>query len=112
MENFKITATLNKNGRFYEHFGIFPQIVSLYGNRVEDIVEIEFKISTDQTKPEANNNNMNPDYWGWYDNDKQAFSMMIFAQYFLLNMCFPYGIKASEEHGEGKAYRLEIQNIK
>ena len=34
--------------------------------------------------------------------------IMIYAQRFLLDMCFPYGIKATEEKGQGKAYRLEI----
>jgi len=35
---------------------------------------------------------------------------MIYAQRFLLDMCFPAGIKETENGGGGKAYRLEIVN--
>jgi hypothetical protein len=44
---------------------------------------------------------------GWYDSKKEIFSM-IYSKRFLLEMCFPYGLKASEEANHGKAYRLEI----
>jgi len=109
MENFSTTATLNRSGKYYQHFGIRKELVSLYGDNAEDIVEVELKISTDQSVPEGTTEGA--DYWGWYDKDK-GFGQMIYAQYFLLNMCFPYGIKASEERGQGKAYRLEIVNVK
>jgi len=109
-KNFKINATLNERGDFYQHFGIHPMLVSLYGDKVEDIVEVEFKVSEDQSIP-PNDQSMNPDYWGWYDNKKEAFSMMIYAKRFLLEMCFVYGIKACEDRGEGKAYRLEIVKV-
>jgi len=113
MKNFKTTATLNKQGNFYQHFGIHEKLCSLYGDKPEDIVTVEFKISADQSIPDENNMEklMTPDYWGWYDNDKKAFGMMIYAKRFLLEMCFTYGIKASEEAGQGKAYRLEIVKI-
>jgi len=35
---------------------------------------------------------------------------MIYTARFLLDMCFPSGIKKIEESGQGKAYRLEIIN--
>ena len=106
MENFKITATLNKNGKFYEHFGIHNVLASLYGNKPEDIVKLEMHISEDQTIPPSDQS-MNPDYWGWYDFEEQKFTM-IYAKRFLLEMCFPYGIKAEEEKNRGKSYRLLI----
>jgi len=111
MENFKITATLNKTGKFYQHFGIREILCSLYGDKPEDIVEVEFKISDDQTVPKPNEKMLSADYWGWYSNKDQKFTMMIYAQRFLLEMCFPNGIKASEDYGDGKAYRLEIVNV-
>jgi hypothetical protein len=111
IKTFKITATLNERGDFYQHFGIHPKLASVYGDKPEDIVEIKFKISDDQSIP-PNDQSMNPDYWGWYDNNSKKFSMMIYAKRFLLEMCFPYGIKASEDKGHGKAYRLEILNVK
>ena len=103
---FKITATLNKNGKFLEHFGIHPNLVSLYGKKVEDIINVEFKISENQEIPK-NDNSLNPDYWGWYDYNDNKFDL-IYAKYFLFDMCFHYGIKAEEDVGRGKAYRLEI----
>jgi hypothetical protein len=108
MKNFKITATKNKSGNFYQHFGIHETLCSLYGDKPEDIVEIEFKISADQSVPEPNKPMLGADYWGWYSSERKEFTMMIYAQRFLLEMCFPNGIKASEEAGQGQAYRLEV----
>jgi hypothetical protein len=110
VENFKTTATLNKSGKFYQHFGIRAVLCSLYGDKPEDIVGVEFKISEDQTVPKPNQPTLSADYWGWYDNDKKEFTMMIYAQRFLLEMCFP-NMEESEKRGKGKAYRLEIVNI-
>jgi hypothetical protein len=111
IKNFKITATLNKSGNFYQHFGIHPKLCSLYGDKPEDIVEVTFKISEDQSLPDDNKQKMTPDYWGWYDNKRKEFTIMIYAKRFLLEMCFPNGIKASEDYGQGKAYRLEIASV-
>lgn len=110
METYKFNAVYNKKGDFYEHFGIHPTLVNLYGVKPEDIVEVEMKKSEDQSV-QVFDKSMNSDYWGWFDFDRQEFSM-IYAKYFLLNMCFPYGIKPCEEQNQGKAYRLEIVNIK
>lgn len=112
MENFRITAILNKKG-YYHHFGIHEKTCCLYGDKPEDIVEVEFRVSADQSLPDEDNKEklMTPDYWGWYDEERKEFTMMIYAKRFLLNMCFPSGIKACEEAGQGKAYRLEIVNI-
>lgn len=107
---FSTTATLNERGDFYQHFDIHPKLASIYGDKPEDIVGIIMKISDNQEIP-PHDKSMNVDYWGWYDNRTEKFSM-IYAKHFLLEMCFPYGIKASEEKEQGKAYRLEIITIK
>jgi hypothetical protein len=100
------------NGKHYDHFGIHPKLGSLYGDKPEDIVEVELKICDDQNIPiSSDNKNMIFDYWGWFDYDKQSFTM-IYPKRFLLEMCFPYGIKASEDKNQGKAYRLEIVDKK
>jgi hypothetical protein len=36
---------------------------------------------------------------------------MIQPKRFMLDMCFPCGIKAAEEARDGKAYRLNIKQI-
>ena len=98
------------NGDYYHHIGIHSATAAIYGDKVEDIEEISFKVSNDQEIREFDKNDKTPDYWGWYDKIDQEFSNMIYPQRFLLNMCFPSGIEASEDAGQGKAYRLEIIN--
>lgn len=108
MEPFKKTAVL-KDG-IYQHFGIHPKTASLYGNKASDIVEVTMRVSEDQevpkhlTGPKAP---ANPDYWGWFDSEDGEFTF-IWNAYFLLDMCFTYGMKAEEKRGRGKAYRLEV----
>ena len=105
MENFKITAVYSINGNCYHHFGIRESLASLYGDNPKDIKELTMKVSNNQSI--VDEINTKPDYWGWYDNKKEIFTM-IYSKRFLLEMCFPYGIKSSEETNHGKAYRLEI----
>ena len=110
---FEKTAVLSDG--VYRHFGIHPMTASLYGDKPEDIVVVVMKISDDQSVPEPNGEHKEVDYWVWHDHDtfirKEGFSDMLFAQRFLLNMCFPAGIKGTEEAGQGKAYRVEIIEI-
>jgi hypothetical protein len=96
------------NGKNFGHFGIHPQTCCLYGDEPEDIENVEFTISDDQSLPISNDNSMNVDYWGWIDTGDDNFSSMIYPKYFLLDMCFPYGIKKTELAGQGKAYRLTM----
>lgn len=49
-------------------------------------------------------------YWGWWDAEQDKFSM-IYLSKFLLAMCFPYGIRAEEEAGKGKALRFRIEEV-
>jgi hypothetical protein len=103
---FTTTAIFENN--HYKHFGICVLSASLYGDKEEDIVELKMKISYDQKLPDERlKKQLIADYWGWYDFEKEKMSL-IFPQRFLLNMCFPYGMKACEDNNEGKAYRLEI----
>lgn len=107
---FTVTAIWSNNEEkpHYYHFGIHPITASLYGNDPSEIQTIQMKISDNQEKADSNEHLANePDYWGWYDIKDESFSF-IFPKYFLLNMCFPAGIKATEERGQGKAYRLEV----
>lgn len=102
---FEITAVWNGNS--YNHFGIHPSFASIYGDDPDDIEILTMKISEDQTVPEPNNKHNEADYWGWLDNDDKGFHM-IYAQRFLLDICFPAGIARTEKAGQGKAYRLTI----
>lgn len=105
---FKVTAVFDSNASepHYKHFNIHPITANLFGNKVEDIVTIFLKISEDQEIRKYINGDK-ADYWGWLDFKEKRLSM-IYPQRFLLDMCFPHGIKTAEEHGKyGKAYRLE-----
>jgi hypothetical protein len=102
-------ATLNKAGKYYQHFGINEMSACLYGDDPKDIVKVKFKISEDQSVPNHDPKSLSADYWGWWDNEKKIFTL-IYAKRFLLDMCFP-NINISEERGHGKAYRLEIVEI-
>jgi len=103
---FKVNAVLGEKG--YKHFGIHPCTCSLYGSKEEDIIELGVEIAEDQSLPDKDTGTEEADYWAWLPEGKDGFSLMVYPQYFLLNMCFPYGIKSSEEAGHGKAYRINI----
>lgn len=100
------------NNNHYHHFGIHPITASLYGDKVEDIKKVSFIIDDDQTVKKDNfvgGGKDKADYWGWFDYEQNDFTM-IYPQRFLLDMCFPAGIKATETFNQGKSYRLKIIN--
>lgn len=99
------------NGWFFEHIGIVPHLASLCGKRAEDIVQLEITVAENQELPPAGDNkNFQPDYWAWWDNERQDFSL-VYAKRFFLGMCFPFGLKIEEETGRGKAYRVNVKPI-
>jgi hypothetical protein len=107
------TAVLGRKGEF-NHFGINKLSACLYGDKVEDIIEVEVSIAEDQTIPPSIQNDPKanePDYWAWWDSERKKFSL-IWSKYFLLDMCFPYGMPAEEERGRGKAYRVNVKYVK
>ncbi len=106
------TAVIGTKGE-YHHFGVNELNACLYGDKVEDIVEVEVSLAEDQAipPPPQHDTKVNePDYWGWWDAKKEKFSL-IFGKHFLLEMCFPYGTKIEEERGNGKAYRINVKLI-
>ncbi len=103
VKEFTTTAALYQT--HYRHFGIHEKSASLYGDKVEDIVQIKMSIAADQTVPKQPNKSA--DYWGWFDFEEERF-VFIWPSYLQLSMCFTYGMKAEEDRGRGKAYRLEI----
>lgn len=110
IENEIITCIRDSSG-MYKHFNIHEKTLSLYGSyKNEDILNVRVRIHEDQS-PADEKSISAPDYWAWVDS-KGKISSLIWAQYFLLNMCFPYGLKAEEERGAGKAYRVTITEIK
>jgi len=104
----KFTINAVKGEKSYKHFGIHPITAQLYGEKREDIVELEFEADEDQTVPESNKEYTEADYWGWIYEGSDSPTTLMYPQYFLLNMCFPSGIKAAEESGKGKAYRFKL----
>lgn len=110
-KSFTTTAVKGKtqDGKGYFHFfGIRDVSCSLYGAKPEDIIQVKCMVSKDQTEQKP------PDYWGWYNLEKERWETGGLLQPSLtqFKMCFPYGYKVEEEHGKGKAFRLDIKEIK
>lgn len=108
----KITTAVWQ-GKNFAHFGISQKSAILYGKKSEDIVNVEISLSEDQTVPPAPQDDPKvnePDYWAWWDNEKEKFTL-IWPKRFLLNMCFAYGMKAEEDIGRGKDYRVHVKQM-
>jgi hypothetical protein len=99
------------NETYFYHIGLHPQHRYMYGVKPnEEIYEVEFEIHEDQeTKPDFTAQ----EYWGWLDTENDINKMtMIFPNYVSFLMCFPYGVEAAEQHGQGKSYRLKVKSYK
>jgi hypothetical protein len=96
--------TTNNNGEDY-----FTHIYGdLMGTRMcgdHPIFEITLEVDGNQEK-----NIGDIEYWGWINGNGSL--TMVFAAYFLFNMCFPYGVEASEKDGKGIAVKFKIVNSK
>ena len=103
---FTVTCVKSDYGDFFTDFGIHKDHAHIWGVKGEDVLEVKMRVSENQSPPDWNAQ----EYWGWYDFELKEFSL-IFPNYKLLFVCFPYGIKSAEDCGKGKAYRLEIINI-
>lgn len=106
-----ISTAVNDNGIF-NHLNIHPVTAFLYSRDESEILIVELEAAADQNiqSNASQTKNTKPDYWAWWDAAKKKFTNM-YPQRFLLNLIFPYGIEAAEEHGDGKAYRVSIKVI-
>lgn len=105
------TAVLSASG-YFTHFGITPISAILYGNKPNEIINVEIEELNDQSMPPPpqKDTNPEPDYWAWFDYEADRFSTgLIWYKRFLLDMCFPYGIKGAENANKGKAYRVKVR---
>lgn len=99
-------ATLeeNSNGIYFNHIGLNPKYAYHYGVTDKDkIYEIILDKHEDQSEPNWDA----IDYWGWLDFDNNEYKT-IWPNYKLFHCCFPYGVKAEEKSGKGKAVRLKL----
>lgn len=99
-----IKSAVFKDGTL-KHFGISQLSASLYGDKIEDIISVKFRLANEQGIPKEIT--YSPDYWGWYCFERRDFSL-VWPSFMSLDLCFPSGIKGAEEAGKGKAYRLEV----
>ncbi len=107
---FDSTAIIGEKGDF-KHFGIHEITASVYGYKVDKIVKVVLQIHCNQLPAPPIQEDPNPneaDYWGWYDYADGRFTM-IYGKWFLLDMCFPSGIRSAEKVNHGKAYRLLVK---
>lgn len=102
---FKTTAVFYED--HYRHFGIHPMSASLYGDKVEDIVNVICKkIGDYETRDKTRDNKQH--YWGFVENGELK---LIYPSFVSLSVCFPYGIKAVIERG-GEVYEFEVKQEK
>lgn len=78
-------------------------------DEVSNIVQLTVVEHHDQTQPafEEARRLKEADYWGFKYESKDHFEM-IQSSLIFLDICFTYGLKAAEDKGNGKAYRLLI----
>ena len=50
------------------------------------------------------------DYWGWLASEDDKF-IFVWPARALLDMCFPYGPEAEEQHGRGRVVHLVVEPI-
>lgn len=85
--------------KFYTHFYLHPKTTKLCGDgsilkaRVREIQEGE-----------------ESDYWAWWNlKTEEPGFVFCYPAKTLLKMCFPYGMKATEEHGDGVGVNVMIE---
>ena len=92
-------------------FGIDPKFSeSIYGVDPSKVLKVKMTLAEDQTRPQKQEDRNAFDYWGWYDAEDREFAF-IYPAYTLLEICFPYGIKAEEEVKRGWAFRLNVEVV-
>lgn len=111
MDNIIYTTGVKTKQGYYEHIGITKNMseAKMYGVEIEDIEDITFEVDLKSDSSHAEKSNQ--EYWGWYDNEIKNFTM-IWPNYLLLHICFPYGLPYHEKMGDGKAFKLKLIELK
>jgi len=89
----------------YLYFYPDPQrdFVRIHGVPDDEIVEVRVR-EVEGDEPES-------EYWGYVYAGKAEFEM-IWPSLGQLDMCFPYGLKAAEESGDGQRVNLVIEEVR
>jgi len=95
------TTAIFENG-LYKNFGINKKTCNLFGYKKSDIVNVRITISKNKNDKES------PEYWGWFDNEKQKITL-IWYSLIGLRTCFEYSLETMEKLGHGKAIKLEVK---
>jgi hypothetical protein len=111
-QEFIVTASYTKNernGEYYQHFGIVKSLMSLYGDKEEDLRTVKLAVV-----PGVNLDNRKEttkvDYWGYWNYETQRLSI-IYPSFIQFSVCFPYGAKAEEETNRGKCLNLKVVEV-
>jgi len=92
----------------YSHFSTSERIVGMYDDEA-CIVEVVVRMHADQTPHSRERGH--PDYWGWMDKGENDM-VMIQPTWCSFDAQFAYGVGADEERGNGKAYRLTVEETR
>jgi hypothetical protein len=91
-----------KDALYFNNIYSFAFVTSMCGN--DKIYKLTFEVAADLEKDKAE-----VEYWGWLNNKGEL--SMVWANYFLFDMCFPNGAEATEAYGQGKRVKLELINF-
>jgi hypothetical protein len=81
---------------YFMHIKSHPILTKMYGDEpVIEVIVSETNVDDENT------------YYGWKKPDGKF--NMIYPQKFLVEMCFPYGLKLAEKNNEGKFVLLNIK---
>lgn len=109
-KKFKDTAVLSKcrnpdSEHYYNHFGIHPVSCCVYGDKPEDIENVQLSFH-----PYQNLDQDASEYWGFYlySDDKISY---IHNNYSMMSICFSEGAINAEKNGKGFAVKLNVKSL-
>ena len=86
-------------GSYWADFSPHPETARMYDYGEAPVYEVTVSEMPDEPMLDS--------YWGWWDAQRGAFTMVYYAQA-LVEMCFPYGSKVEEERGRGKLMPVAV----
>ena len=88
-----------RNQRWHGFYKMhFPSVTGL---RSPSLVRVEEVVDGEEENP----------YWGWEAVKEPGRFSLIWCTWVQFNMCFPYGVEASEKAGQGRRVALRVNEI-
>jgi hypothetical protein len=92
----------HEGGTYYAHFCSHPRTVKLYDEKLPVLA-----VDVEQTEAKFSRSRQPDVYWAFWDYEKKAFNH-VYVTPDIVSMCFPYGVEAAIEHGEGELLPVKV----